>query len=169
MTVQEELTFKPGVLEEYLEQLPESLPVVQLAVMHPVARKKELKRLAVIEKRKQRKPYTRKAGCVHPKRKAATRRRRLEKKWASDPFWCVCHGYGAHAIDRELWDKYIQPFFEQYSPNQLKIEKHRKDNKGAPYGTKKNPYTVYSLRLIHTRKGVLLYDGASQELFDLSA
>lgn len=128
-------------------------------------------RLAKLHRKKQalrnRKPYTRKRGTVHPKKKAATRRRRLEKNWENNPFGVVIHGYGAHAIDRDLWDKHIQPLFTEYSPHQLTLKKLKRDLKGRYYGTKVNPFTVYSLQIEHKQLGTV-FDGSSLELHHLS-
>jgi hypothetical protein len=111
--------------------------------------------------RKARKKYTRKPGTVHPKKKQATRRRRMERRWASDPFWCVVYGYGAHSLDRELWDRHIAPLWKLYNPRDLSVRKYR------GYGTKAKPYTVYTIDVIHAAKGVV-YKGQDQELYDLS-
>jgi hypothetical protein len=166
--VQEKLMFKPKDIEEYMQGLPERLPVVSLVTLHPRRRRAEEKRLAAIEKRKHRKRYTRKPGTVSPKKKAATLRRRLEKKWAEEPFWCVAWGaYGKHSIDREKWDAYLQPYWAQYRAKDLKVVRYKRDPLGQYYGTKVNPFTVYSLKLMHSKNG-LLYDGHNQLLYDLS-
>lgn len=110
-----------------------------------------------------RKPYTRKRGTVHPKRKEATLRRNKERLWREAPFWCVVYGYGAYDLDREKWDRYIAPFWEQYDPKDLEVKRY-----GRPYGTKANPYTVYTLDLVHKTAGIL-YCGNDQLLYDLSS
>jgi hypothetical protein len=135
---------------------------VPLVGMHPWALRRAERDLARKAKLcKPRKKYTRKKGTVHPKKKKATRRRRMERRWANDPFWCVAYGYGAHSLDRELWDKHIAPLWEMYNPRDLSVKKYR------GYGTKKKPYTVYTMDIIHSAKGVV-YKGQDQELYDLS-
>lgn len=166
MDIHSELSFVPKVLDEYLEGI-EPLSPVQLATLHPHSRRREEKRLAAIEKRKHRKKYTRKPGTVHPKKKASTRRRRHERRWRENPMFCVCYGYGHHAIDKGLWNQYLQPYWEMYDPEQLKVKKYKRNLQGVLYGTKEAPYTVYSLTLIHKKLGVL-YEGHDQLLYDLS-
>lgn len=129
-------------------------------------------RLAKLYRKKRalrnRKKYTRKAGTVHPKKKAATRRRRLAKNWKENPFGVAIHGYGAHAIDRSLWDLHIQPLFTIYSAEELTLRKRKRDVHGREYGTKVNPYTVYSLLLEHKTVGTV-FDGSALELYMLSS
>lgn len=129
-------------------------------------------RLATLYRKKRalrnRKKYTRKRGTVHPKRKAATRRRRLEKKWRENPFGCLINGYGAHALDRELWNRHIAPLWTKYSPKDLDVRKAKRDLKGRYYGTKDNPYTIYSLTVVHRTDGVV-FNGADLELYTLSS
>lgn len=135
-------------------------------------RKLEEERLAKLYRKKRalrnRKKYTRKKGTVHPKRKAATRRRRLEKNWRDNPFGVVIHGYGAHNVDRKLWDLYIQPLFSKYKAEELTLRKKKRDVHGREYGTKANPYTIYSLTVVHKTDGVV-FDGAGLELYMLSS
>lgn len=135
-------------------------------------RRTEEERLAALYRKKRalrsRKPYTRKRGRVHPKKKAATRRRRLEKNWRDNPFGCLINGYGAHAIERALFDQHIAPLWTVYSPEELTIKKAKRDLKGRFYGTKENPYTIYSLTVVHKTEGVV-FDGASLELYELSS
>jgi hypothetical protein len=135
-------------------------------------RRMEEERLAALYRKKRalrsRKPYTRKRGRVHPKKKAATRRRRLEKNWRDNPFGCMINGYGAHSLDRALWDRHIAPLWQQYRPEDLKVRKAKRDVYGKEFGTKSNPYTIYSLMVVHRTKGVV-FDGASLELYELSS
>lgn len=117
--------------------------------------------------RKKRKKYTFRRGTVHHKKKAATRRRRLAKHWATNPFGCMIHGYGSHAIDKTLFDKHILPFWSEYDPAELTIKKSKRDALGEWYGTKRNPFTIYSLVLSHVKHGTL-FDGKDLELYMLS-
>lgn len=135
-------------------------------------RRMEEERLAALYRKKRalrsRKPYTRKRGRVHPKKKAATRRRRLEKNWRDNPFGCLINGYGSHSLDRELFDQHIQPLWTKYDSGDLTIKKAKRDLKGRFYGTKENPYTIYSLTVVHKELGTV-FDGASLELYKLSS
>lgn len=143
------------------EKLLENKKVL-LPSAHPWAirrTERELARQARLKKK--RKKYTRKKGTVHPKKKQATRRRRLESRWADDPFWCVVYGWGAHSFDRKLWDKHIAPLWKIYNPRDLSVKKYR------GYGTKAKPYTVYTINVVHSTLGVV-YNGQDQELYDLS-
>lgn len=115
-------------------------------------------------KKKERKKYTFKKGTRHHNRKKATARRLRAKRWAEDPFSCYINGYGAHAVDRKLWDKHIAPIWSSYNPADLQIKKYP-----APYGTRAKPYTVYSMDIIHLPSGSVVYNGSSQELYDLSS
>lgn len=108
-----------------------------------------------------RKPYTRKPGTVHPKKKQATRSRQRRERWHSDPFWCVAYGRGYYALDRKLWDQHIAPLWEKYDSKDLKVERYR------GYGTKEKPHTVWTLRVVHASEG-LVYDGSDVQLYLLS-
>jgi hypothetical protein len=166
--VQEKLMIEPKGIEAYYEGLPEVLPTVELLTLHPRRRRAEELRLAAIERRKHRKKYTRKRGTVHPNKKKASRRRLMERRWREHPFSCVIWGaYGKHAIDKQKWDSYIQPYWEQYEPADLKIVRRKKDWKGEYYGTRANQFTIYSLKLVHSKHG-LLFDGHDQLIYDLS-
>ncbi len=113
-------------------------------------------------KKKKRKPYTFKKGTRHHNRKKATARRLRAKRWATDPFSCFIHGYGSYAVDRKLWDKHIAPIWTGNNPPDLQIKKY-----GSPFGSRSNPYTVYSFDIVHTPTGSVLYNGNSQYLYDL--
>src|SRR5688572_17342892 len=56
-------------------------------------RKMEIEALARAARKRRslryRKPYTRKRGTVHPKKKQATERRRRAKQWATSPLVCI--------------------------------------------------------------------------------
>lgn len=139
---------------------------VELAVLSGLQLKLRERELAKLERKRkalrERKPYTRKRGTVHPNKKKATRRRLLAKRWATNPFGCVIRGYGAHSIDRAKWELYITPLWARYDSVLLSVVKY-----GRPFGTKIKPYTIYSLDIMHATEGVV-YCGASQELYDLS-
>ena len=111
---------------------------------------------------RERKKYTRQRGHVHPKKKQATEKRRLDRKWADKPFSCFIHGWGAHQVDKALWDKYIAPLWDYYLPADLTIKRYKK-----PWGSKEKPYTIYGFDVVHSTLGVV-YSGSSQELYDLS-
>ena len=154
-----------AIVERDLGPLNEWSRSLLHAKLSDETRRMEEARLAKMERKRRglrcRKPYTRKPGTVHPKKKEATRRRQLRVDWANKPFSCVIMGYGAHAVDRQLWDKYIQPLWSKYDPQDLKVKKHR------DAGTKLKPYTVYTMDVVHSKLGVV-YSGNSQLLFDLS-
>lgn len=139
--------------------------------LSPETRQREEERLAALHRKKRglrcRKKYTRKRGHVHPKKKERTARIVHAKRWAEQPFGCIIHGYGSHNLDRKQWDLYVAPFWAKYLPSDLSIKKARRNASGK-LGTKGNPFTVYSLVLSHSTLGVL-FDGASQELYDLSS
>ena len=127
----------------------------------------EEERLARTERKKrslrQRKPYTRKRGTVHPKKKEATKRRAYAKRWATDPYGCLLNSYGSWSLDREKWDKHIAPLWKVYLPSELKVKRMQ------GYGTKEKPYTVYSVQVEHAPTRSVLYDGNSLEILELSS
>lgn len=160
----------------YQEGLPDSIVTntkerVFMQRLTPLTRKlmerwyakQEAKRKALRE----RKRYTRRVGTVHPKKKEATRRRLLKSRWNDNPFGCVIHGYGAYSIDKALWERDIAPLWEEYNSEELKIKKYKRDACGVEWGTKAKPYTTYGFDVVHARLGVV-YNGSSQELYDLS-
>lgn len=128
-------------------------------------RAREIERLDKLNRKKRalrnRKPYTRKRGTVHPKRKAATRRRRLEKRWAENPVSCLIQRPGSWTLDRELWKEHVAPLWELYAPSDLSV-------RAVGKGTRAEPYTVFSLRIMHRKLG-LVFDGSSLELYLLSS
>jgi hypothetical protein len=133
---------------------------------HDVQR--EEKRLHAIYKRLNRKKYTRKPGHVHPKKKAATLRRRRMKRWREDPYWCVIYRRGRYELDRKVWDKHIAPLWTVYDPDDLTIISPKRDYVTKELlGTRVNPYTVYKLRVEHKTKGIV-WEGHDQLLYDLS-
>lgn len=107
-------------------------------------------------------------GTRHHRSKEATRRRKRAHTWATNPFGCAIHGYGSHAIDRQLWEKYIAPLWTAYLPQDLTLHKYKRAPDGSHYGTKQKPYTIYTMDIIHSSLGVV-YNGNSQYLFDLSS
>lgn len=150
------------------KELPEALDgKVWTAGLDKHAIQREEKRLAAIHKRLHRKKYTRKPGCVHPKKKAATLRRRRKKRWREDPYWCVVYRIGRYELDRKLWDKHIQPLWLVYDPDDLTIISPKRNGKGQCLGSKEIPYTVYDLRVEHKTKGIV-WEGQDQLLYDLS-
>lgn len=130
-------------------------------------RQAELARMSAEEKRKYiswvRGQGKRRRGQRHHKSKQATRRRQLEKNWATNPFGCILHRspYACKRLDRGLWDSYIAPLWEKYDPKNLTVDFPR------TAGTKVNPWTVYNMTVKH--KGEVVYEGANQLLYDLSA
>lgn len=112
---------------------------------------------------RERKRYTRKRGTVHHLKKKRTARLERERRWATDPYWCLSYGYGNWQMDRELFDRYILPLWSQHSPSDLKIKRH------WGFGTKEKPYTVFSFDIVHSTTGEKLYDGNSQYIYHLSS
>lgn len=135
------------------------------ARLSPETFQMESDRLAKLEKKRMalraRKSYTRKRGTVHPNRKKATRRRLLERQWALRPYSCLIRSGGSWKLDREQWDKHIAPLWERWLPKDLKVRRYR------GYGTRANPYTIYTIKVVHATHGVL-FDGNNQLLFDMS-
>lgn len=159
----EDLTILERKQDWYLEDM-EEVPItrVDIHTLSKPERRYRERQIAKAWKRKHRKPYTRKPGTVHPGKKKATRRRLMRNRWATNPFGCVIHGYGTHAVDKEKWDRLIQPLWDKYDPTDLTVVKYR------DCGTKVKPYTVYTLDVYHKEHG-LLYCGNSQLIYDLSS
>lgn len=136
-------------------------------------RQREVERLEKLHRKKlalrKRKPYTRKAGCVHPKKKAATRKRKLTAAWAAEPYWCVVRSWGWYDVDRKQWDQHMQPYWQTYLPAELEVVRPKRDMNKKLLGTKDNPYRLYNLQLIHTPTGAVLFDGESLRLWELSS
>ncbi len=147
-----------------------SAPVVAATVpsllvrarLSPATRLAEERRLEKIQRKKEvlRNPKKRDRRRKPWTAKQATLRRRKAKEWAEDPFGCVLHTYGAKRIERALWDKYIQPLWRMYDPAHLTVVWKK------PYGSKAHPRTVYNCIVYY--RGEPVYDGFSQELYDLS-
>jgi hypothetical protein len=135
------------------------------ARLSPETFQREANRLAKLEKKRaslrKRKPYTRKRGTVHPNRKKATRRRLLERQWAEKPYSCLVRSGGSWQLDRKQWDLHVAPLWGTWLPKDLSVKRQK------GYGTRANPYTIYSIKVVHATHGVL-FDGNSQLLFDLS-
>lgn len=118
--------------------------------------KRERKRKALRE----RKPYTRKRGTVHPNKKKATRRRLLKRQWAQRPMSCLMRSGGAWSLDPALWARYIEPLWQQWLPSDLKVVRY------CGYGKREKPYSVYTIDVFHKEHGKL-YDGNSQYIYDI--
>lgn len=163
----EKLTDFLGVSNDIQEDmLPDQIgPVVRLAGLSGLELKLEERRLAKLERKRQslrnRKPYTRKPGCVHPNKKKASRRRLMAARWAKNPWGCIIHGYGRYNIPKEEWDKKIGPLWDLYEPAKLVVKRME------GYGTREKPHTVYTLRVLYD--GLEVYNGNSQQIFDLSS
>lgn len=130
-------------------------------------RQAELARMSEEEKRKYiswvRGQGKRRRGQRHHKSKEATRRRQLQKNWATNPFGCILHRspYACKKIDRGLWDKYVVPLWQQYEPKNLTVSFPR------TAGTRANPWTIYNMTVKY--KDRVVFRGEDQLLFDLSA
>lgn len=128
---------------------------LEVARLNKIAQKKRALR--------NRKRYTRKPGTVHPKKKQATERRRRAKLWAVNPLVCILNRnrMKCKRIDQDSWRRLIDPLWTRYDPKDLTIVFPRRS------GTRADPWTIYNMTVTHAELGVV-YDGASQELFDLS-
>lgn len=130
-------------------------------------RQAELARMSAEEKRRYiswvRGQGKRRRGQRHHKSKEATRRRQLQKNWATNPFGCILHRspYACKKIDRGLWDKHIAPLWQQYEPKNLTVSFPR------TAGTRDNPWTIYNMTVKYKDK--VVFRGEDQLLFDLSA
>lgn len=130
-------------------------------------RKLEIERLAKAARKRnalrKRKPYTRKRGTVHPKKKAATERRRREKLWATNPLVCILNRnrYKCKRIDQDSWHRIVDPFWTRFDPKDLTVVFNRKA------GTRADPWTIYNMTISHRELGVV-YNGQDQLLYDLS-
>lgn len=130
-------------------------------------RKLEVERLAKTARKRialrKRKPYTRKRGTVHPKKKQATERRRRAKLWAVNPLVCILNRnrYKCKRIDQDSWSRLVLPLWTRYDPSDLSVEFPR------TAGTRADPWTVYNMNVIHKELGVV-YNGQDQLLYDLS-
>lgn len=147
----------------------EQLGVVKLS---GATRRAEEKRVERQEKKRkglrQRKPYKRKRGCVHHNTKKATQTRKRGKLWAERPFSCYIAGYGAYSVDKQVWEQYIAPLWKHYLPKDLSLVRHRKHLNGKAYGSRDQPYDIYSLDIVHKKLGVV-YAGQDRLLYDLSS
>lgn len=141
------------------------------ASLSPATRRAEEKRLAAMDRKrlakknkkprdKRKKPWT---------AKQATARREYKRKWATNPYGCLLHGYGAFRIEKADWERLIAPLWSRYNPEHLKILKRRTESKG----TRESPYTIYDIDVVHidpkggTRR--VVYNGNSQKVYDLSS
>lgn len=151
------------------------------ARLSEATRRAEEKRLASLERKrnslrnrkprnKNYRPYT---------EKQATRRRNNRKKFNKYAgFGAILKARGYKQLDKEMWDKYITPLYQEYSPQYLSIKlykhvpmaKSRRDgyDKRCYYGTKEYPFTVYTLDVIHSLLGVV-YSGKEKYEQDVQA
>jgi hypothetical protein len=116
---------------------------------------KAVRRKAAIKKRKLPK------GQFHHKSKEATKRRAAQKRWIIQPLKSLCYGYGSWAISQEEWDSKLGVFWTLYNPLDLTVKRR------WGYGTKAQPYTIYDIKLVHKKHGVL-YSGQDQLIYDSS-
>lgn len=127
-------------------------------------RQREEERLAkLLRKRRalrERKPYTRKRGHVHPKKKAATLKRRRERRWRRDPYSCLINGWGYWKLDKAMFEEHVMPLWRQHPPAELSVKKTAK-------GTAKDPHTIFNIQIMHREHAV--FDGSSLELYLLSS
>ena len=112
---------------------------------------KEKKRLEANAKRSASAPK----GRFHHKVQEATRRRNKEKAWIEEPLRQLRWGRGYWDIPQEEWDRVMGPIWEKYNPLELRIKRQ------WGHGTAAKPYTIYSLKVEHFKKGIL-YDGQKQ-------
>lgn len=161
-------SYKPR-LDAWGRVVPGELLVMEqrgLCKLSDETRLAELARMSEEEKRKYiswvRGQGKRRRGQRHHKSKEATKRRRLQKNWATNPFGCILHRspYACKNIDRGLWDKYVSPLWSEYEPKNLTVEFPR------TAGTKANPWTIYNMTVKYKDK--VVFKGEDQLLFDLS-
>lgn len=130
-------------------------------------RKLEVERLARAARKRnslrKRKPYTRKRGTVHPKKKQATERRRRAKIWVTNPLLCILNRnrYKCKRIDQDSWHRIVDPLWTRFDPKDLTVVFPKRA------GTRADPWTVYNMNIMHKELGVV-YNGQDQLLFDLS-
>lgn len=159
------LTAKTALLSEGIPSL------LTRAKLSPETRVREERRLAALEKKRQRllKGQKRSRGQFHWKRKELNKKKQNRKKYEQDAgFGAIITSYGAKRIDRDLWDRYIGECFREYSPKYLVVKKIKRPpgfGQQAYYGNKEFPLTVYSFRVVHTELGVV-WDGEEQRKAD---
>lgn len=133
-----------------------------------VRRQLERKEALMLRKRKRRegiasgKIKVKNRGRRHWKSKARTEERRRAKAWAERPFDCLLlrNPYAAKRLDRAVWDREAGPIWAREDPAMLSV----KFKRGS--GTRAEPWSMYTLKIIHKEKGTLL-DGESLLLYDL--
>lgn len=118
--------------------------------------------------REKRKPYKLGRGRVHHKTMQATKDRNRRLKWESNPFSCYISGYGSYNVSQAVWDEYIMPFWTEYNSADISLVRVKKTADNSWYGTKENPYDIYSFILKHKKHGTI-YNGQDRLLYDLSA
>ena len=104
-------------------------------------------------------------GRFHHRKKEATQRRMVEKRWATQPLKSLTYGYGSWDISQEEWDKHLGRFWQEYPSNRLHVKRK------WGHGTKASPYRIWHLKLYyqHTGKPRLLWDGSYLEDLYLTA
>jgi hypothetical protein len=119
---------------------------------------KKKKHREAVEKRRRKL----KRGQRHHKSKAATKRRQREKRWATQPLKSLTFGFGVWNISQEEWDRTLGQCWLLYSANDLSVKR------SYSRGTKDDPYTIYGLKVVHRKHGVI-YDGRDQWIYDHSS
>jgi hypothetical protein len=112
--------------------------------------------------------------------KQATKRKFNKKEFQkSGGFGAILRARGYKKIDKELWDRYIKPLYDEYSVEYLEIKLYKRvpvaisEKAGIEpakrahcyFGTKEFPYTVYTLDVNHKLLGTL-YSGYEQAIQD---
>lgn len=97
-------------------------------------------------------------GRRHHKRKEATKRRNALKRWETQPYKSCVYGYGVWDISEEEWNYFLQPFWEKGLE-----AKHLHIKRTWGKGTKKEPYTIWDVRLYY--KEELLWHGPDERVF----
>lgn len=117
--------------------------------------------------RRNRKPYKLGRGKVHHKTMLATKNKNRLAKWRDTPFSCYITGYGCYNVSKDVWDRYIMPYWEMYDPKDIKLVRIKKAPDGTWYGTRQKPYDIYSFNLVHKKDGII-YNGQDRMLYDMS-
>ena len=112
-------------------------------------------------------PPRRAKGSKHHNSKKATAKRKYEHNWFTNPWACTVYGYGMFVIPKAVWDEHIGPLWKMYDPAQMKVKLYKQTMGKEWLGTYKHPYTIYTMDIIHSTRGIL-YRGCDQELYDLS-
>lgn len=110
-----------------------------------------------VERAKARRAAKARKGRSHHKKKEATKRRQALKRWTEQPYKSVVYGYGVYDISQEEWDYFLAPYWERYNPKHLHIKKT------WGKGTKKEPYTIWDVRLYYKDK--LVWNGPEEKMW----